>query len=95
LLYERGDDAMREAMGTAVRSSTLTVAVVRRALRASGARRGATARKKRSPVDVAAESKRVRSSSCSEYESHVTPSIPGAAFFFNSKKAARRRSAVT
>jgi transposase len=39
MLDERGDDAMREAIGRAVRSSALTVTAVRRALRTLGARR--------------------------------------------------------
>ncbi|HTR57659.1 MAG TPA: IS21 family transposase [Casimicrobiaceae bacterium] len=39
LLDERGDDAMRDAIGRAVRSCTLTVAAVRRALQTLSARR--------------------------------------------------------
>jgi hypothetical protein len=39
LLDKHGDDALREAIGRAVRSATLTVAGVRRALRILSARR--------------------------------------------------------
>jgi hypothetical protein len=48
LLETHGDDTMREAIGRAVRSGTLDVAGVRRALRTLGARRSEGARRPRS-----------------------------------------------
>jgi hypothetical protein len=39
LLDAHGDDAMREAVGRAVRAGTLSVAAVQRAIRTLGARR--------------------------------------------------------